>query len=199
MDSRPKLKICGITLESEVDFLNHLDVDYVGFVFAKSRRKVTPEQAKELRDALKNEIRTVGVFVNEEAGRINEIADFCRLDIVQLHGEESEAEMRQIRLPIWNAVGVESKTDIQAASKTQAEAVLLDYRDPGSGRSFDWTLIPKCREYQLVLAGGINSENVREAIRLADPDVIDVSSGVEENGKKSENLVKEMIRRVKGK
>lgn len=199
MDLSPKLKICGITTRKEIAFLNDLDVDYVGFVFAKSRRQVMPEEAKLLRDLLRKDIVTVGVFVDEEPGRINEIAAFCGLDIVQLHGRETEVQMRRIERPIWNAVGVKTQEDIESAASPLASAILLDYRDPGSGRSFDWTLVPKERSYCLVLAGGIHAGNVQTAIRTANPDVIDVSSGVEEDGKKSEELVKEMIRQVKGK
>jgi len=199
MDLSPKLKICGITTEKEITFLNQMDVDYVGFVFAKSRRKVTPETAKALRQALRKDIMTVGVFVNESPERINEIASTCHLDIVQLHGQETQADMKAIHYPIWNAVGVKSQADIESAATPLAQAILLDYRDPGSGQSFDWTLVPKERSFCLVLAGGIHAGNVQAAIRTANPDVIDVSSGVEEDGKKSEELVKEMIRRVKGK
>lgn len=199
MDLSPKLKICGITTREEIIFLNELDVDYVGFVFAKSRRQVMPEEAKGLRVLLRKEILTVGVFVNEDPLRINEIAEICDLDIVQLHGQETEAEMRRIQRPIWNAVGVKTEADIELAATPLAEAILLDYRDPGSGQTFDWSLVPKERSYYLVLAGGIHPENVQNAIKITAPDVIDVSSGVEEKGKKSEALVKEMIRRVKGK
>ncbi len=199
MDLSPKLKICGITTREEIAFLNQLDVDYVGFVFAKSRRQVTPETAKGLRDALRKEILTVGVFVNEDPVRINEIAEICALDIVQLHGQETQAEIRRIQRPIWNAVGVKTEADIESAATPLAQAILLDYRDPGSGQTFDWTLVPKERSYCLVLAGGIHAGNVQKAIEATAPDVIDVSSGVEEEGKKSEELVKEMIRRVKGK
>jgi phosphoribosylanthranilate isomerase len=198
MDSNPKLKICGITTKAEIAFLNRSKVDYIGFVFAKSRRRVTVDQAKELRECLRADIRVVGVFVNESPERINEIAAACRLDIVQLHGQETEEEMKQIEAPVWNAVGVTSQEDIEKAATTRAEAILLDYRDPGSGQSFDWSMIPKNRWYRLVLAGGINSKNVQEAMRLASPDVIDVSSGAEEDGKKSEELVNQIIRRVKG-
>ncbi len=198
MDSNPKLKICGITTKAEIAFLNRSAVDYIGFVFAKSRRRVTMDQAMELRDWLRDDIRVVGVFVNESPERINEIAAACRLDIVQLHGQETEEEMKRIEAPVWNAVGVTSQEDIEKAATTRAEAILLDYRDPGSGQSFDWSMIQKNRWYRLVLAGGINSKNVQEAMRLANPDVIDVSSGVEENGKKSEELVNQIIRRVKG-
>lgn len=199
MDLSPKLKICGITTREEIAFLNELDVDYVGFVFAKSRRQVTPEAAKDLRDSLRKEILTVGVFVNEDPVRINEIAEICDLDIVQLHGQETEAEMRRIQRPIWNAVGVTTEADIESAATPMAEAILLDYRDPGSGQAFDWSLVPDERPYCLVLAGGIHPDNAQNAIKRAAPDVIDVSSGVEKKGKKSKALVKEMIRRVKGK
>ncbi len=203
MASKPGVKICGITTKREIEFLNRLAVDYIGFVFAKSKRRVTLEQAKKLRDSLRTDIQVVGVFVNELPEKINEIADACRLDIVQLHGQETADEMKRIKAPIWNAVGVKTKHDIQLAEKfideavPLAEAILLDYRDAGSGQSFDWRLIPKERQYRLVLAGGINSDNVREAMELVEPDVIDVSSGVEENGKKSKELVSQLIRRVK--
>ena len=198
MDLSPKLKICGITTRKEIAFLNEMDVDYVGFVFAKSRRRVTPEEAMVLRSALRKDIRTVGVFVNERPERINEIAAYCQLDIVQLHGQETEEAMRMIHSPIWNAVGVKHQTDIESAATPLAEAILLDYRDPGSGQSFDWSMIPKERAYCLVLAGGIHAGNVQAAMQTASPDVIDVSSGVEQEGKKDQELVKEMIRQVKG-
>lgn len=204
MASKPKVKICGITTKREIEFLNQLAVDYIGFVFAKSKRRVTVDQAKELRDFLRLDIQVVGVFVNESPEKINEAVDACRLDIVQLHGQETADEMKQIKAPVWNAVGVKTKQDIHLAVKTLdetlplAKTILLDYRDAGSGQSFDWRLIPRKRTYRLVLAGGIRSDNVEEAMELAEPDVIDVSSGVEEKGKKSEELVRQLIRRVKG-
>jgi phosphoribosylanthranilate isomerase len=203
MDSKAKLKICGITTKREIEFLNRMAVDYIGFVFAKSKRRVTVDQVKKLRECLRADIQVVGVFVNESPEKINEIADACSLDIVQLHGQETADEMKQIKATIWNAVGVKTKKDIRLAEKSldavvpQVEAILLDYRDAGSGQSFDWSLIPKERQYRLVLAGGINVNNVREAMERVEPDVIDVSSGVEENGKKSEELVSRFIRRVK--
>jgi phosphoribosylanthranilate isomerase len=187
----------------EIAFLNEMNVDYIGFVFAKSRRRVTRDQAREMRTALKKDIAVVGVFVNEDPAVINDIADYCGLDIVQMHGDESREDMRRIRRPVWNAVGVKTEADIQAVERLMkedepiAQAILLDYRDPGSGQTFDWFLIPKERNYQLVLAGGIHPGNVEMAMDLVDPDVIDVSSGVEKNGKKAKDLVEAMIRRVK--
>lgn len=215
----PKVKICGITTMQETDWLNEAQADYAGFVFyEKSSRNIRLTDAAMIKRSLYPGIRAVAVTVDPtpELLRMIEIGGF---DILQVHGRLSLDVLRECRLPIWRAFNIQSLTDItpesgetpeEAAEREQledrlVEAYVLDGMSYGSGRTFDWTAQNTAQiralfgDKQLVLAGGLNAENVAEGIALFHPDVVDVSSGVErESGSgKDEDKIREFIRKVR--
>lgn len=189
-----KIKICGLTRKCDIEYVNELLPDYIGFVFAKkSRRYIDEQDAEELKKILDNRIKAVGVFVNESEENIFKYADKGIIDIAQLHGSEDDSFIMRIKekLPVIKAFKVTEQTDIEAINNSSADYVLLDSGD-GSGKTFDWHLIEKIKR-PYFLAGGLNAENVKEAVNLLNPYAVDVSSGVEENGNKSYNKIKQFI------
>lgn len=182
-----KIKLCGLTRPRDVEAANALKPDYVGFVFApKSRRYVTPQQAEALRALLAPGIRPVGVFVNETAEGVAELLNGGVIDLAQLHGGEDGAYIRRLRAlterPVVQAFRVASGEDIRRAEESAADGILLD-SGAGSGETFDWTLLERVsRPY--FLAGGLGPDNVRQAVERLRPYGVDVSSGIETDGKK---------------
>ncbi len=202
MATRVKIKICGLRSLEDIEKINDLDIDYVGFVFAPSKRQVTPEKAKELMEKLNPAIKTVGVFVNEEIGTVNEIAALCQLDIVQLHGSETPRYCTKISRPVWKALAVGIKKDVQRHSAyPDVSGILLDTFIPGvpggSGETFAWALAKDIPRDRIILAGGLSPANVGHAIDIVRPQVVDVSSGVETDGVKDIDKIKHFIRSVK--
>lgn len=195
-----KVKICGLSRPCDIEAVNVEKPDYIGFVFAESRRKVVPEQALELRRMLRADIIPVGVFVDE---RIDNILSLIRkgiIDIVQLHGTENEAYIQKIKTmtdkKIIKAISVQNRGDAQKWSNTAADYLLLDNKSGGTGESFDWGLIGKI-ETPYFLAGGLSIENIGEALTQTAPFAVDISSGVETDGLKDPLKIKEFIRRVR--
>lgn len=200
----PKIKICGLTRKQDIDAVNAALPDYIGFVFANSRRQVTPESAKDLKTCLNPSIKAVGVFVNENMENIMRLCDSRVIDVVQLHGDESEDYIRKLKSCVSNeiikAVRVKSPEDIEKALKLPCDYLLLDtYHENkygGSGMTFDWSMIPDIgRPY--FLAGGIDSGNILQAIEQFRPYCIDVSSGVETDGCKDPDKIREIVVKVK--
>jgi len=196
----PKVKICGLSRSCDIEAVNIEKPDYIGFVFAESKRKVTPEQAAELKKTLSPEILAVGVFVNEPIENILTLLKNSVIDIIQLHGMENEQYIKELKLltkaPIIKAVSVHSKGDAQKWGNTSADYLLLDHKSGGTGQTFEWDLIGKVSK-PYFLAGGLNIENINEAIVKTTPFAVDVSSGVETVGFKDPVKVKEFIRRVR--
>ncbi|MGF7018589.1 phosphoribosylanthranilate isomerase [Lachnospiraceae bacterium PF1-21] len=195
-----KVKICGITRPEEIAYGNAYQPDYIGFVFARSRRQVSLQKAQELRRQLDSRIQAVGVFVDEEFQKVVEAVETGAIQMIQLHGQEDEAYLKALRrrtsVPIIKALAVNSSLDIQKANESSGDYVLLDYRKPGSGRSFDWELL-KGMTRAYFLAGGICSDNIEEALGLPRLLALDISSGVEKDGKKDESLIRDCIRRIR--
>ncbi len=195
-----KIKICGITDTRELAGINAAKPDYFGFIFAANRRRtVTLEQAKELRNGIDSSIPSVGVFVNEPVEQILSFAESGVFSLIQLHGKADFEKIVQIKsrvsLPVIQAYAVTTVEEMSAAQQCPADYLLFDYGIGGTGQSFDWTLLShNSRPY--FLAGGIGLNNISQAITLA-PDVIDVSSGAETNGKKDPEKVIELVRRVR--
>ena len=197
-----KIKICGICRPEDIKAINQVLPDYIGFVFAESKRKISLDDAVNLKKLLNPAVKTVGVFVNENINRLIELCDFKVIDIVQLHGDENESYIlelkNKIRNPIIKAVRVRSQQDIKAAEDLPCDYLLLDsYKDNaygGTGKTFDWSLIPKKSERKkpIFLAGGINRDNLSDALS-AEPYCIDVSSGVETDGKKDPEKIKDTV------
>lgn len=193
-----KIKICGLTRLEDIKVVNQVQPDYIGFVFAKSRRQVNVQQAQLLKNQLDHKIKAVGVFVNDDIDRICHIVNKHIIDIIQLHGDEDETYIKQLKskvdCPIIKAIKIKSKEDIQNHI-FNVDYYLLDGMKPGSGETFDWSFIHKMNK-PFFLAGGINLHNIDDALKM-DCYGIDVSSGVETDGYKDPIKIEEMVRRVK--
>jgi len=194
-----RLKICGLFREEDIGYANEVHPEYAGFVFARSKRQVSRENAKELRKLLDPSIATVGVFVDEEIERILEILSDETISMVQLHGHEDEEYIAKLRektgAVIIKAVRPVSREDVRNAESSTADYILFD-SGAGTGRVFDWSLLEGVqRDY--FLAGGLNKENVEEAINVLHPFAVDLSSGVETDGFKDLEKMKEIRRLVK--
>jgi len=195
-----KVKICGLLRPCDIEAVNTEKPDYIGFVFAESRRKVTLTQAAELKKLLSPDIIPVGVFVNEPIENILSLVSEGIIDVIQLHGLEGETYMQKLKLLtdklVIKAIAVQSKGDVQKWSGSAADYLLLDHKGGGTGQSFDWDMIGEV-DKPYFLAGGLRLENITEAIRKTTPYAVDVSSGVENEGFKDPAKIKEFIRRVR--
>lgn len=212
-----KIKICGLTTLNDIKIVNKYLPDYVGFVFAKSKRNITIETAKRLKENLDSRILSVGVFVNEEIDTIRMLCDLKCIDIIQLHGDEDILYIKELKKyvlhPIIKAVRIQSLEQIINASLLPVEYLLFDtyIKDAygGSGKTFDLNMLADAfnemqgnSSLKYFLAGGIHSENFFHiwkeiSKKCSIPYAIDVSSGVESNGKKDEYKVANMIQMVK--
>lgn len=181
------VKICGLTRPEDIDAVNSLSPDMAGFVFyGPSRRCVTRDSARELGSGLDPSIVKVGVFVDEDPLVIADLVGSGIIDAVQLHGVEDGAYIHGLRrlvdVPIIKTFLVRDRGDIEAANRSDADYVLLD-SGMGSGRTFDWSLLEDIdRDY--ILSGGLNPGNIRDAVEMLHPYGVDVSSGVETDGRK---------------
>lgn len=182
-----KIKLCGLSRLCDIEAANGLKPDYIGFVFAsKSKRYVTYEKATELKSRLSPEIQAVGVFVNEHPQDVAKLLQNGIIDIAQLHGDEDEDYITQLRLltdkPIIKAFRIETANDIKTAKQSTADYILLD-SGAGTGTVFDWGLVKSIRR-PYFLAGGLDARNVADAVKALHPFAVDVSSGIETNGYK---------------
>ena len=182
-----KVKICGMTQLKDALFAVEQGVDAVGFIFyKKSPRAVTMKTVREIIKKLPPLVETVGVFVNESAERVNKMADYCGLDLVQLHGEESPAFCRKIRRRVIKAFRVKDLQSIKQLEKFPVSGFLLDtFSDDlhgGTGKTFDWNLaLPAKKMGPVILAGGLTPRNILQAVRQVRPYGVDVCSGVEKS------------------
>ncbi len=195
-----KIKICGLFRNEDIGFVNEAMPDYIGFVFAPSKRQISAKQALKLRKRLSDKIIPVGVFVDAPAKEILHLYQAGVIKIVQLHGSENEEYIKMLRkccaMPIIKAVKVETTDDILAYEQSSADYLLLDNIKGGSGKAFDWDSI--CRiQKPFFLAGGISTENIARALSYF-PYCIDVSSGAESNGKKNKEKITSLVQAVKG-
>lgn len=184
--SAVRIKICGIVHEEDAQCAAELGAHAIGFVFARSPRRVSPEAARAIVRKLPPLIQTVGVFVDEKAEKVLATAAFCGLDLLQFHGKESAAYCARFGRRVIKAVRVQAQGSVDgcAAYARVADAILLDThlsgRSGGTGRRFDWNLAVAAKQYgRIILAGGLNADNVASAIRLVDPYGVDVSTGLE--------------------
>lgn len=179
-----KIKLCGITRNCDIDAVNKLKPDFIGFVFwQKSSRFVTKEKAFELKSLLNPDIKAVGVFVDEKPETVAELLNLGIIDMAQLHGSESEEYIEDLKKlsdkPIIKAFRVKTKQDITDAQKSSADYVLLD-SGAGTGTVFDWDLIQNIQR-PYFLAGGLDTCNAETAVKKLKPYAVDVSSGIETN------------------
>ncbi len=187
----------------DVEIINKYKPDYIGFIFAKSKRQVTPEQAAELITSLSGDTKTVGVFVNASSEEVREIAGTLKLDAVQLHGDEDAeyiSSLSGIGCEIWKAIRIRDGGDIDDFAGTQK--LLLDkFKETeygGSGEVFDWSSVGKINtDKPIILAGGLTPENVLRGIEIFNPYAVDVSSAVEAGGFKDEKKIREFINTVR--
>ncbi|HDR7633016.1 phosphoribosylanthranilate isomerase [Bacillus mycoides] len=199
-----KVKICGITDMETAKRACEYGADAIGFVFAESKRKITPGQAKEIIGEIPAHVFKVGVFVNESVEVIQKIAEECGLTHVQLHGDEDNHQIKRLNIPSIKAVGVTLEKDIECAKKYDTDYLLFDSPKEkfhgGNGKTFSWELLahmPNELREKTILAGGLNILNIEEAIRTVQPYMIDVSSGVETEGKKDIEKIKQFIKKAK--
>lgn len=199
-----KVKICGITDEKTAFAAVDAGADALGFVFTTSKRKIEIEKARDIIQKLPNRVMKVGVFVNASKAEIERIAAMVGLTHIQLHGDESPEFVRNLSLPVIKAFSVQDEQSIERIREFPCEFVLLDgpkgkYRG-GNGLAFDWTILAGADlpGKKLILAGGLTSDNVETAIQQIHPYMVDVSSGVETEGKKDLQKVRQFLEKVKG-
>ena len=191
-----RIKICGITQESELPMLEQNKVDYAGFViFPPSKRYVSVERAVELKKQLNPKIRTVAVTVAPDRELIDQIVE-AGFDIIQIHKDLDMEKIEKISIPVWLALQITEETLTLPALSDNIRAILLDAPEYGSGKTFDWEHFPfavrrQWQDRELVLAGGLNADNVGRGMELFHPGIVDVSSSVEgEQGKDPEKIRK---------
>jgi tryptophan synthase beta chain len=193
-----KIKLCGLFRKEDADYANAAMPDYVGFVFAKSRRRVDIETADYLRKHIHSAIRSVGVFVNADESEIAEICHRGIISLVQLHGDEDNDYIRRIKAQtgcaVIKAVNMDTVSDLE--EYTDADYILFDNGAGGTGKSFDWRTIPTTSK-PIFLAGGIGLDNIVQATKL-DVYAIDTSSGAETDNVKDPIKMAALVRAVKG-
>ncbi|BBI33209.1 phosphoribosylanthranilate isomerase [Cohnella abietis] len=219
----PQVKICGIKEEATLQGMSGLAVDYIGFMFAKSRRQLTIEQAgklipfsKSIPMAKGKPPLTVGVFVNPTMEQLEETLVAVPLDVVQLHGDETPEFSREVgerfKVEVWRALPVTEEAgppsawtgaERLAAYKGAVTTILLDTAGGGTGKTFHWDVIPSYQEaarshgLRLFIAGGLNPDNVDQLITTYHPDGADISSGVETDGVKDNSKIAAFVERVR--
>lgn len=208
-----KVKICGITKEAEIEYINKYKPEYIGFViYENSKRYVTVERAMELMRGLEADIKKVAVTVSPDENLINRICE-AGFDIIQIHKTLTTAMLEASRIPIWYAVNISNGDKLisslnileafSADYSKQIEAIVVDGAEYGSGNTFEWdNVYPQelkrlVAGKEFVLAGGLRSDNIKTGINIFGPDIVDVSSGVEGLNGKEENLIKDFIERAK--
>ena len=196
-----KIKICGLSRECDIEYANTLMPEFIGFVFfSQSKRYVNAEKAQELKNALDMRIKSVGVFVNESPELICRLYDNGVIDYAQLHGTENNNYIEVLRsccrIPIIKAFSVSGERDAAEAERSCADYILLDNGNGGTGKSFDWSFLSKIKR-PYFLAGGLNSINIKDAVRSFRPYAVDVSSGAETNGFKDFSKMKFLIEAVR--
>ncbi len=210
---KPKIKLCGMMRSCDIEFANAAMPDYVGFVFADTRRRVTMEQAAKFRTMLFREIQAVGVFVNADVTYVGRLFKEGIINIAQLHGNEDAAYISRLReisdMPIIKAVKVTCAEDIRRAAELDADYLLLDtYRKGvpgGTGERFDWDIIDAVRGHKreqticgkpFFLAGGLTPDNLKEAAAVGAYG-LDISTGIETDGYKDRDKMLESVQIVR--
>lgn len=218
------VKICGLQDVEVLKSMINLSIDYIGFVFAPSKRQITAAQGANLLQVLStwktaNRPESVGVFVNPTADELAQVLEIAALDVVQLHGEESPEFCREVKgrfgVKVIKAFAVKMDGTLHGAAGVEAieayrgaiDGILVDAYDPvyggGAGRTFAWEEAKpiqawaKREEIPFLVAGGLHVDNVRDLIAVLDPDGVDVSSGVESDGMKDPSKISAFVERVK--
>ena len=190
-----KVKICGLSTKEAVKTAVSAGADYIGFVFAPSKRQVTLEQAAELAKFIPSHIQKVGVFVSPSRAELLEAVDKVGLDFVQVHGKVVDKLFENLPCASIQAVQVDGNGHVH---NSQADYLLFDAPVAGSGQTFDWGQLDTTELAQpFFIAGGLNEDNVARAIQHFSPFAVDVSSGVETDGQKDHEKIRRFIERVK--
>lgn len=195
-----ELKICGLSRLEDVIAVNRFGADYAGFVFFKeSKRYIDPYKAGELIELLRSDIKSVGVFMDEPLDSVISAARISGVEMIQLHGHESEEYVeyvkRTLERPVIKAFKADEEGALERALNTSADYILID-SGAGTGKKFDWSILKDFgRDY--FLAGGLDPESVGEAISMLEPFAVDVSSGVETDGVKDAEKIEKFINAVK--
>ncbi|MEW6332965.1 MAG: phosphoribosylanthranilate isomerase [Thermodesulfobacteriota bacterium] len=205
-DCRTEIKICGITRLEDALCATECGADALGFIFhPASPRWITPEKARAIITRLPSDVATVGVFVNGDGEMVEQTADACGLDLIQLHGDESPAYCR--RFPpgrMIKAVSPPTPGEIAALNAYEVRAFLIDARQTGryggTGKRSDWNVAKAIREsHPLILAGGLNAENIEAAIAAVAPHAVDINSGCEQApGIKDHDRIRRIIGMIRG-
>lgn len=209
---KQKIKLCGMMRNCDIVYANEAMPDYVGFIFADTRRKVTASQAEEMKSLLHRDIRAVGVFVDADPAYVTGLSGRGIIDVIQLHGHEDTEYIRKIRemsdCPVIKAVKVTDEKDIIRAAELDVDYLLLDaYRKGipgGTGEQFDWDIIERVRDREqtsicdkpFFLAGGINLYNLSEAAAVGAYG-LDISTGIETDGYKDREKMIEAVRLIR--
>ena len=202
-----KIKMCGLRRPDDIIYANECLPDYIGFVFAESRRKVSGREAKKLGEQLDPSIKKVGVFVNEPLRSLISISEEAGLDIIQLHGDEGEEYIKEVKhetgKELWKAVRVRMVKDIQEAQRLPADKLLLDSFSEesygGTGKVMDFAVLDQADiRKPYFIAGGLTVENLPEILKKAEPYGIDISSGIETEGVKDREKMLKVIQCVRG-
>lgn len=203
-----KVKICGLMTQEIVDATVQAKADYLGFVFAPSKRKVTPEHVREITINVPNTVKKVGVFVSPTLEELVRTIEIAQLDFVQIHGENRLTANDELPVPLIQALNGQSQTLANQLLASQTDQILLDAPATnqtyagGNGQTFDWLSLSKqvrqqLQTKQLWIAGGLTPKNVQEAITFFQPYAVDVSSAVETNGAKDIQKIHAFIKAVK--
>ena len=183
-----EVKICGIKTQEEVVLVNRYPVDYVGLIFAPSKRQVTLEKGKELRPLIRKDIKVVGVFVDATYEEIHTAIMECDLDVVQLHGKETNDDVLRMPVEVWKSIPIENKNSLlEIKAYPDCDGVLLDtyYKGAtgGTGQTFNHQWVHDYGEIsqKLILAGGLSPDNILSVLDNIIPDVLDFNSGLETN------------------
>ncbi len=206
MTKKPQVKICGIRREEDLMILKNYPVDYIGFIFAESKRRVTIDEARQLATKVPDGVKKVGVFVDAPLEFILEAAKVANLDVIQLHGSETVDSITKIPYPVWKSIPIEDETSFKEIPDYQkvCDGILLETKHKtlkgGTGQSFDWNLVKHYKREDnvaFILAGGLKPETIRMAIELVAPDIIDINSGVEVDGYKSQIRIHQLFKELK--
>ena len=190
-----KVKICGLSTVEAVETAVLAGADYIGFVFAESKRQVSLEQAHELAKLVTGKTKIVGVFVSPSLEELEQAIAQVPLDIVQIHGMFDETLIPKISVPVIRAIQLSEQ---EAKVTSPADFLLFDAPVAGSGRTFDWDLLKDQKIQQnFFIAGGLTVDNVRQARETIQPYALDVSSGVETDGRKDIEKIKAFIKGAK--